>query len=186
MGSNDTKSTSAPLTADQRAATYNAGMQSMGGTPSYQYQRPKYERPQTERLTADYDGLQRDLTSGYTAALDYAKERDTRDVDSSLASRGVWSSGLSQQAINDVNSSYAPQYARAGADATNARYGLQTADIQGNNANNINVAAGQNEANASAADKEYESKWRPADYKAGVWNGTGGVVSSSNTSGWSI
>lgn len=179
MGSNSTKSDSKPLTAEERTEAYNAGMSNIN--PQY----AEYEAPDQqgyERLTMDYDALQGDLTKGYTAGLDYAKNKDTEGVNNDLAKRGVWSSGLSQRALENVNATYAPQYARAGADATNARYGLQMQDLSMYNQG----VANQNATKMQVADKQYESKWRPADYAAGIWNGTGGVVSSSNSSGWSI
>lgn len=169
MGSNDTKSTSTPVSAASRAETYDAAQSrlgSMGGS---------YDAPQTERLSANYDQLQGDLTKGYTAGLDYAKGKDIQNFNNSAGAKGIWSSGLAVKGEQDINNGYNPAYAKAGADATNARYALQAGDIAAANANKMAVA-----------DKKYESSWRPADYRAGVWNGTGGVVSSSNTSGWSI
>lgn len=55
-------------------------------------------------------------------------------------------------------------------------------------ANNFNLTDSQarNAFNTEQAKQQYESQWRPADYKAGLWNGTGGIVSSSSGGGWSI
>jgi hypothetical protein len=171
MGNNETQSTSAPITAQDRLKTYGAAEQAMGSNNMGD----SYKAPQTERLSVDYDQLQGDVTKGYTAGLDYAKGQDVKNFNNSAGAKGIWSSGLAVKGEQDINAGYAPQYAKAGADATNQRYQLQTGDIAASNANKSNIA-----------DKQYESSWRPADYKAGIWNGTGGISSSSKGGGWSI
>jgi hypothetical protein len=130
----------------------------------------------------DYDKLQADVLRGNTAGLDYAKTNDLRGVNNDAAKRGIWSSGLVMQQEKDLSNAYAPAYAQAGASATQQRYGLQAGDNAAYNSRsefNRQFAADQ-------AKQQYESKWRPADYLAGMWNGTGGTISSGSTSGWSI
>lgn len=169
MGSQDSKSSSAPVTADQRLETYNTGVEAMN--PHF----ANYEAPNIERLDTDYGKLQSDLTSGYTAPIDRAKIIDMKRNDQAMADRGIYTSMNAIKSNNDVSERYIPQYAMAGANATNQRYALQAQDIAGANANKLTIA-----------DKQYESKWRPEDYKAGLWNGTGGTISSGTSGGWSI
>lgn len=82
------------------------------------------------------------------------------------------------------------QIALANASNQNAwnQFANQYAQAQDNYANQFNLAkaSAQQQAALTNAQRQYESAWRPADYYQGVWNGTGGVISSGNSSGWSI
>jgi len=172
MGSNKTSSNSAPVTAEDRQKTYEYAVNNLWGV----IPKTNYEAYKPQTITGgDYGKLQNDLLSGYTAAIDRAKSQDSERLDSDLAKRGIWSSGLAVRAQNDLDERYIPQYASAGANATQARYGLQTQEMT-----NVNAL------NSAEKDRVYQSQWRPADYLAGIWNGTGGVVSSSSGGGWSI
>ena len=78
------------------------------------------------------------------------------------------------------------------ANAQNA-YGAGLNSFQANNAaalNQYNAAsnnfAQSNQAYANKYKAEQDAKWRWPEYAMGTWNGPGGVVSSSNASGWSI
>jgi len=178
MGSNKTQSNSAPVSPEERQRTYQAAMSNLyGWLPRDDAGFVSEYQPYTaERVSGgDYNKLQGDLLSGYTAAIDRAKSQDSERLDSDLAKRGIWSSGLAVRAQNDLDERYIPQYASAGANATQARYGLQTQELT-----NVNAL------NSAEKDRAYQSQWRPADYLAGIWNGTGGVISSSNGGGWSI
>jgi hypothetical protein len=134
-----------------------------------------YNAPKTERLATNYGQLQNDLTTGYEAPIRRAQTVDLQAADQAMADRGIYTSLNALRARNDVNERYIPQYAQAGANATNTRMQLQTGDI-----------AAQNAIEMENANRAYESKWRPQDYKAGLWNGTGGVISTGNSGGWSI
>ena len=172
MGSQSSGSTSRPLTAQERQDVYTAGMQNLGADiPTATYQAPTQQR----LTNGDYNKLQGDLLAGYTAPIDRAKSVDLKASDQAMADRGIYTSLNAIRANNDVNERYIPQYAAAGANATNKRYDLQTAEN----------AAG-NQMAMDNAKQVYESKWRPADYKAGLWNGTGGTISSGTSGGWSI
>jgi len=182
-GSNSQSSSSRPLTGPERANVYNWGLDSIVGQHGLPYKgREEYQpyirydavKPQT--LTdGDYDKLQSDMLSGYVSGIDRAKAVDSERLDADLAKRGIWSSGLAVRAQNDLTERYAPQYTAAGGQATQARYGLQSQEL-----GNVNMM------NASEADKVYQSKWRPAEYLSGLWNGTGGAVSSGSGSGWNF
>ena len=181
-GSNSQSSSSRPLTGPERANIFNWGMDAIAGSSQgipYKGAVSPYEgytavAPQT--LTGgDYNRLQDDVLSGYTAGIDRAKAIDSERLDADLAKRGIWSSGLAVRAQNDLTERYAPQYTAAGGQATQARYGLQSQEL-----------GAANMMNASEADKVYQSKWRPAEYLAGLWNGTGGAMSSGSGSGWNF
>lgn len=216
MGSQGSTSNSTPLTGQQRAEAYQYGignifgggfmgkddyMRSNPGATEGDYQRyiaamsnnardamPTEYRPLANAGAAkvltngDYDKLQADVLRGNTAGLDYAKGMDLRNADNDASKRGIWSSGLVLQMKKDIDNAYSPAYAKAGGDATTQRYALESQDLAAQNARDM-----QNKAfDADQGKQQYESKWRPADYLAGVWNGTGGVVSSGNSGGWSI
>lgn len=51
---------------------------------------------------------------------------------------------------------------------------------------NLATAGAQNTWNADQTQKSFDAQWRPYDYLQGLWNGTGGSVSSSTGGGWSI
>jgi hypothetical protein len=107
--------------------------------------------------------------------------------------------------FNSTNAARLDSYNQNNASAANA-FGLsnaamlnQTATDRTNQANTFNLQnyaaqqqanqAGATAANTWAADqaqKQYDAKWRPMDYLQGLWNGTGGSVSSSTGGGWSI
>lgn len=169
MGSQGSSSESKPLTAEERLASYKAGMSAIN--PSY----ASYQAPQMERISTDYNQLQNDLTEGYSAPIQRQQDLALQANDQAMSDRGIYTSKNALDLNNDVREAYAPQFANAGANAINARYGLQMQDITNANANKLAIANNQ-----------YESSWRPLDYRAGIWNGTGGVVSSSNSGGWSI
>lgn len=194
MGSQGSSSTSTPLTGAQRAEAYQSGLSNMFGVSAADFKKqnptamPGEYTPTANAGAArvlnngDYNKLQGDVLAGNTAGLDYAKNKDLKEADNDAAKRGVWSSGLVLQSKKDIDSAYAPAYAKAGGDATSQRYALETADLAAQNNRDATNAA----FTADQKNKQYESKWRPADYLAGVWNGTGGTVSSGTSGGWSI
>lgn len=158
------------------------------GLNAPQYTSPSYQSPgEAKTLTGqDYDALQAALTSGYEAPLDYAKGQDVKSMNQDLANRGIWSSGLAEQATKDLDAVYAPQYAQAGANATNARYGLQSSEDQMLNQYALQNAGQQNTFNLANAGQTYQSQWAPLNYLQGIWNGTGGAISNGGSGGWNF
>lgn len=69
-------------------------------------------------------------------------------------------------------------------------YGLQNQYALGNKTADDNYALQRaqmlNTANAQAAQSQWQSQWEPATYLAGLWNGTGGVISNSSSGGFNI
>ncbi len=186
MGGNDSTTSSRPLTAAERADSYNAGISSMRGTlggnyftsdgqmhtGNLQYKSPTYQA----QNGGDYEGLQQNIYNSAANHLNTAWGNRSNDMRSSMGNRGLWSSGVAEQVMaDDYNENWLPQYTQAANNAATTRYQIQAAD----NAN-------QNTFNQTNAEQEYNSKWRPLDYSSGLYNGTGGVVSSTNTSGWNI
>jgi hypothetical protein len=156
-----------------------------GGINLPVYQTPTYQAPGAYQKLAngDYDALQTSLLQGNTAGLDYAKANDTKNMNQDLSNRGIWSTGLAEQATKDLDAGYAPQYTKAGADATNARYSLQSADNAGANAYNLNAAQNANNFNVTNANNAYQSGWQPLEYLRNLWNGTSGQTSGSSSFG---
>lgn len=208
-----------PLTASQRSDIYNGALSDISssfptmvkanGDGSYNLNSPTYQAPtyanagyQGAGAAQQIDGgdinkMQAGMTSGYTAGLDYAKQQDVSKENSTLAGRGIWSSGLADKAIQDVNSSYAGQYATAGANATNAAYNLANSQNQGVNTYNTQNAAtantlaqqnanAQNTFNLNNATNTQSSAWAPLTYLEGLWNGTGGQTGSSSSNSSSL
>lgn len=166
------KSDSRPLTPAERTAIYNAGItginSGVSGMPFSQY---SGIAPNT-LSGGDYNALQQAIFDSSTAGLDkYSRDR-SEALDADLAKRGIWSSGLAVRSQNDLAGELSGSWAKAGADAAAQRYGLQANELQATNA-----------FRADQADKEYQSKWRPLDYLQGLWNGTGGTISSSSGGG---
>jgi hypothetical protein len=185
MGGNDSTSNSRPLTADERAAAYNAGISSMGNTLGSGYLNNgslntsglTYQTPTYQSLgDGDYDAYQKSIYDSTANNLDTTWKNRSADINQSMADRGLWSSGVAEQVLNDdYNENWLPQYTQAANNAATTRYQLQAQDL-----------ANQNTFNTNQAEQEYNSKWRPLDYAQGLYNGTGGVISSSNSTGWSI
>jgi hypothetical protein len=171
--------------------------------PSYnspEYTSPEYTYQTDPQMLSDGDlsALQQQMTSGYTSGLDYAKGKDTENLNADLAKRGVWSSGIADKAIlNQVDAVYAPQYAKAGADATAAADTLQSGQLQqantlsaqnaqSQNAFNAQNAGTQNTFNLANASAQNSAQWAPLNYLQGIWNGTGGTMGSGSSSGWNM
>jgi len=148
-----------------------------------QYVAPTYQSAGTPQQISggDLQQMQKDMTAGYTAPLDAAKATDITNENSDLAKRGIWSSGLAEQAMGDINKQYAPQYAQAGANATNAAYGLSNSQNQSVNSLAQQNANSANNFNITNAAQQNASNWAPLNYLQGLWNGTGGQTSSSNS-----
>ena len=185
MGGNDSKSSSRPLTAKERKEAYSAGIESMTGTLGSDYFNDGsmntgslgYNNPTYRALGGgDYDAYENAIYNSSANKLDTAWKNRSADINQGMADRGLWSSGVAEQVLSDeYRDNFLPQYTQAANNAATTRYTLQANDLQN-----------QNTFNQSAAEQDYNSRWRPLDYAQGLYNGTGGVISSSNSSGWSI
>ncbi len=167
MGSQGSSSASRPLTAKERSEAYTAGAGAIRGDTN-NYGGESYVAPKYERLgEGDYATVREGLNAGVTRQQQLALEAN----DQAMADRGIYSSLNALRSNASVREGYAPQFAAN--DATVVQ--MKAQDI-----------AGANAAAQDAAKQKYEASWRPADYKAGLWNGTGGVISSGSSGGWSI
>lgn len=110
---------------------------------------------------------------------DYAQANQFALANAQMKNQTALANASNQNAWNQS----ANQYALSRAALLN-----QYNQAQDNYANQFNLAkaSAQQQAALTNAQKQYESAWRPADYYQGLWNGTGGVISSGNSSGWSI
>lgn len=167
MGSNGSSQSSRPLTADERRAAYDAGVSAINNTDTTRFG-GDYVAPTYERLgEGDYARLGAGLNAGTERQQDLALRGSNQDA----ADRGIYTSLNALRLNNDVRERYAPVF--AGNDATLMQ--MKAGDVAG-----ANAAAMEN------AGRKYDASWRPADYLAGIYNNTGGAVSSGKTSGWSI
>lgn len=163
------------------------------GRSTYALNAPSYEAPSYVASAApktlsggDYEALQRAELQGNTAGLDYAKSKDLQNFNNSAGAKGIWSSGLALKGEGDIKAGYAPQYEKAGADATAQRYGLQSGENQAVNAFNQQESGARNTFNANNAQQNYNSKWAPLNYLQGMWNGTGGAISNGSSGGFNF
>ncbi len=152
------------------------------------YQAPQYSDPGAAKTLSggDYDRLEQSILQSRTAPLDRQYALDREMLDESLAKRGIWSSGLAARAQNDLSERYAPAYAQAGGEATAQRYGMQSGELANLNNYALQQAGARNAYDMENANRLYQSLWRPADYLAGLWNGTGGSVASSSSFGFNV
>jgi hypothetical protein len=197
MSGNESSSSSRPLNALERNNAFLTGMglisgegaavnNAWGNVSGFRDLTPKeqailnvggdYEAPDYLGISGgDYGKLQDLMTQGYTAPLEYQKGLDSQRLDQSLSDRGIWSSGAAVQAQEDLDAAYAPQFANAGAQATNQRYTMEAADL-----------ANQNQFKMQNAAQNFASKWKAPEFLQGIYNGTGGNLAVSNSSGWGI
>lgn len=156
-----------------------------GGINLPVYQTPDYQSPGAYQgiSNGDYNKLQTDVLSGYTAGLDYDKSKAMSTLNDSLAKRGIWSSGAAVQAENDLNNSYSGAYGKAGADATSNRYSLESADKLAENNYNQTAAKEANTYNQTNTQNQFSAGYAPLNYLSNLWNGTAGTVGGSSTFG---
>ena len=165
MGSQGSTSNSAPVSAADRLKSYNAGWDAMGGN---QQLGGADQAPTTERLgEGDYAKVQ----AGLEAPIQRQQDLALKQNDQAMSDRGIYTSLNALRSNDSTRETYAPQFAGTGVALAN----LKAGDI-----------AATNTANMENANRQYESSWRPADYRAGLWNGTGGTISSGSSGGWSI
>jgi len=165
MGSQNSTSSSTPVSAAQRLETYQAGQSAIGGDAAMG---EAYSAPTYERLgEGDYARVSEGLNAGTERQQGLALKAN----DQAMADRGIYTSLNALRSNDSTREAYAPQFAANDA----AVMQMKAQDV-----------AGANAAAQDAAKQKYEASWRPADYKAGMWNGTGGTISSGSSGGWSI
>lgn len=167
MGSNSSQQSSRPLTAGERLDAYQTGVNAINATDRSNLG-GDYVAPEFERLG---EGDYARLGAGLNAGTERQQNLALRDSDQDAADRGIYTSLNALRLNNDVRERYAPQFAANDATLMQMKAGDVTA---------ANAAAMEN------AGRKYDASWRPADYLAGIYNNTGGAVSSGKTSGWSI
>jgi|LGOV01.1.fsa_nt_gb hypothetical protein len=177
-GSNSSKSSSRPLNARERKDIFNTGISSVQeATPWLQSQNLDYQAPEMQRLAGgDYDQLEQSLLGSQTSMLDsqWANRKDSINQD--MADRGLYASGIGAQAENEIFASdFLPAYQQAAAGATAQRYGMESQD---------NAMA--NQMAMSNAGQDFASQWAPYEYLMGLYNNTGGTISSSKSGGWNF
>lgn len=149
-----------------------------------------------QMANGDYDRLEQSIVQSRTAPLLAAYGIQSQRLDSDLAKRGIYSSGAATQAQNDLTTSFLPQLTQAGADAAAQRYGMQQQDLNSMNQYNLARAgqltsAGQTESqqansfNMENANRNMASAWKPAEFGLGLYNNTGGTISSGG-GGWNF
>lgn len=154
------------LTASSPDVSMPTGSPSPGGINFPMYQAPKFET-----VGNSDPALYNNILAGYTAPLDAAKRTDTTNFNNEAAKRGIWSSGLVEQGVDDINERYAPQYTAAGGAATSAL---------------SNELQNQNTFNQSTAQNNFSAGWAPLNYLSSLYAGTAGQVGGTNTFGANV
>jgi hypothetical protein len=211
-GSNSSQSSSRPLTPGERLGAFAGGLAPLSGvSPAFdnegritnydaitaganqrldgmKYNSPEYTSAGGPRTLGDgdYDRLEQSMLTSRTEPLKYALSQAQSGVNDDAAKRGVWSSGLAMRSENDLAARFAPQLRAAAADASTARYAAEAGDNSAVNQFNLTEAAAKNAYDMENANRRYSSQWAPANYLAGIYNGTGGAVSSGSGGGWNF
>lgn len=197
FGSSTSKDTSRPLTGQERGDIFNWGLGSinaaMGNVGSRQLNAPQYQAPKFTASGApqslsggDYNRLEQSIVDSRWAPLQRYEAQQRERTDEDLNKRGIWSSGIATQAQGDVTEQFAPQYAAAGAEAAAQRYGLQAQEQQFMNQLNMQEATRRTGFDQTQADQQYASQWAPLEYLMGLYNQTGGAISSGKSRGFNF
>ena len=151
-----------------------------------QYQAPEFTGSGSPQSLSggDYNRLEQSIVDSRWAPLQRYETQQRERTDEDLNKRGIWSSGIATQAQGDVTEQFAPQYAAAGADAAAQRYGLQAQEQQFMNQLAQQEATRKTGFDADQAAQEYTSQWAPLEYLMGLYNQTGGALSSSKSKGF--
>lgn len=161
------------------------GTPDQGGMPFPTWITPTYQSPgQAQQLSnGDYNALQTRMLTGYSSGLDSEKAVDKTNKNADLAARGIWSTGLADKAMTDIDRAYAPAYANAGANAANAAASLQVQQNRDTNTYNTTNAQNANNFNMTNAQNRFTSGWAPLEYLRKLWDGTSGSTSGSSSAG---
>ncbi len=186
-GYNSSESNSRPLSATERDSIYQAALGNLSSNiPSTGYTAPSYASPGAAKTMSDgdYAALEQNILKSRMAPINSAMADERARSDQSLSDRGLWASGIAEKAQQDVTKNFMPSITQAGADAATQRYGMQASELAGLNQFAQTSAQAQNAFDMENASRKDNSNWRPADYLAGLWNGTGGTVGSSGSEGF--
>ena len=182
---------SQPGAAGKLKAQIQQGQPGIVGSPRLnipQYQAPEFTASGAPQSLSggDYNRLEQSIVDSRWAPLQRYETQQRERTDEDLNKRGIWSSGLATQAQGDVTEQFAPQYAAAGAEAAAQRYGLQAQEQQFMNQLNMQEANRRTEFDQTQADQQYASQWAPLEYLMGLYNQTGGAISSGKSGGFNF
>ena len=165
-----------------------AGLEGSNRLIAPQYRTPGYVYTGVPRTMSggDYDRLEDSIVSSRWAPLQRYEQIARERTDEDLNKRGIWSSGLATQAQGDVTEQFIPQYAAAGAEAAGQRYGLQSQEQQFLNQLTAQEAARETAYRQAEAQQKYASQWAPLEYLMGLYNQTGGAISSGKSGGFNF
>jgi hypothetical protein len=131
---------------------------------------PQYVAPEFASFEGgDFGRLEEAIRTSRFAPLERIQELERERAEQSITERGLYTSGLAEEAQQEVTERFLPQFAAAGAEATTARFGLEAEDI-----------AARNVFQAEQAAREYESRWAPLRYLQELYGATGGQVGATN------
>lgn len=153
-----------------------------------QYRTPGYVYSgQPQSLSGgDYNRLEDSIVSSRWAPLQRYEGLMRERTDEDLNKRGIWSSGVATQAQGDITEQFLPQYAAAGAEAAAQRYGLQSQEQQFLNQLTAQESARETAYRQAEAQQQYASQWAPLEYLMGLYNQTGGAISSGKSGGFNF
>ena len=148
-----------------------------------QYRTPGYVYTGAPRTMSggDYNRLEDSIVSSRWAPLQRYESQVRDRTDEDLNRRGIWSSGVATQAQNDITEQFLPQYTAAGAEAAAQRYGMQSQEQQFLNQLTAQEADRETAYRQAEAQQQFASQWAPLEYLMGLYNQTGGAISSGKT-----
>lgn len=134
----------------------------------------------------DYDRLEDSIVSSRWAPLQRYEGLMRERTDEDLNRRGIWSSGIATQAQGDITEQFLPQYTAAGAEAATQRYGAQQQEQQFLNQLTAQEAARETAYRQAEAQQQFASQWAPLEFLMGLYNQTGGAISSGKSKGFNV
>ena len=145
---------------------------------------PAYTQAGAEAATQRYGAQANELQALNQFALSRANETNQFNLaDTAAQNQYQLSRAGEENQFGLSNAAAQNQFALSKANEAN-QFGLSNTANQ--NQYNLSRAGMLNEANMTEQDREYQAKWRPLDFAQGLYNNTGGVISSSSGGGWSI
>lgn|SRR5574340_104063 len=197
MGVSGSSQTSTPLTPAQRLESFQGGLSAIkdawrgeGADGMFApYAAPQINDPGAARQLSggDYGRLERSIVTSRTAPLDTAWARMSDIVNQEMSDRGMLSSGAGlDKKVNIFRENFLPVYQQAGADAATQRYGLEANELAGVNQYGLSRSNMLNQLMNEQALQKYNSLWRAPEWLQGLYNNTGGAISSSSGGGWTI
>lgn len=197
LGGGKSKSKSTVQNAAQRRAIFEGGLSDIakatgqslvnGQLSMPEYQGQGYVNPgQVSRLAGgDYDRLENSIREAQWAPIDALKTRRFADIDQSVADRGLYASGISDDTKQQIfTTDFLPAYQQAATQAVATRYGLEQSDNQAANTFNLASSGAENAFNLQDAAARNQAAWTPYEYLLNLYNQTGG--SNTKSSGWNV